>query len=1047
MLLTTRDLTQNTLRAAITAAYRTDENACVDGLLNELQFSPVALERINQTARRLVEKVRAARFNKGGTDAFMYQYDLSSQEGVAVMCLAEALLRVPDADTANRLIKDKICAAEWESHLGKSRSLFVNASTWGLVLTGKIFNLNTEDGVKGVLGRLLKRQSDPVIRKAVGYGMKILSKQFVMGRTIEEAVKRAVPSEKIGYRYSYDMLGEAARTADDAQRYFDAYSAAIDVIGKAAADKGAINGPGISVKLSALYPRYEHTHYDEVMSVLVPRLLQLCQQAKPYNMGVTVDAEEADRLDLSLDIIEAVFSDPSLQGWEGFGLAVQAYQKRALPVIDWIGDLARRHGRRIMVRLVKGAYWDAEIKRSQEAGLAGYPVYTRKANTDVSYLACAKKMLRMTDVIYPRFATHNAYSVAAILEMMGDYRDFEFQCLHGMGQTLYDSVVGEKNENLPCRVYAPVGSHEDLLPYLVRRLLENGANTSFVNHIVDETIPMEDIIADPVAKVRKMVSKVHPNIPLPRRIYGPTRTNARGIDFSDVTALKTLNDAMVQALASDWLGAPLIDGALQYDLDAQRAVRDPAHHNDIVGSVTYTTPEQVKVALAVAEKAAEKWDKTPVTERTACLRRMADLLEAQFPRFMAILVREAGKTLNDALLEVREAVDFCRYYAERADITLANPTVFTGPTGEANYMVAHGRGVIVCISPWNFPLAIFLGQVTAALAAGNAVIAKPAEQTPLVAIAAVQLLHEAGVPGGVVQCLPGKGSVIGATLIGDERVKGVQFTGSTETATLINRSLAQREGAIVPLIAETGGQNAMIVDSSALTEQVVSDVLLSAFGSAGQRCSALRVLYVQDVVADRVITMLKGAMDALMVGDPMLLNTDVGPVIDEEARHILQTHFEHMTQKGQLIHQVTLSQACEQGAFFAPCAFEIGSINELQREVFGPFLHVVRYKSKELPAVLEAINGTGYGLTLGIHSRIDSTIEYIQSQARVGNLYVNRSMTGAVVGVQPFGGEGLSGTGPKAGGPHYLDRLCTHRAISINTTAAGGNASLMTLSE
>ncbi|MFQ6016569.1 MAG: bifunctional proline dehydrogenase/L-glutamate gamma-semialdehyde dehydrogenase PutA [Kiloniellaceae bacterium] len=1035
------------LRRAVRDATRADETAIVRRLLDEAELPPDALERIAARARALVAAVRRERVGRGGLDAFLHEFRLSSKEGVVLMCLAEALLRVPDAETVDRLIKDKIATADWEAHLGKSDSVFVNASTWALMLTGRVVRLDEQDtqDLAGTLRRLVHDSGEPVIRAAVTQAMRILGRQFVMGRTIAEALERARPEEQRGYRHSYDMLGEAARTMADAKRYFAAYRSAIAALGAAAGGRGPVESPGISVKLSALHPRYEFAQRARVMDELVPCLKALAADAKGQGIGLTVDAEEADRLELSLDVVEALSGDPELAGWNGVGLAVQAYQKRAGFVLDWLADMARRHERRLMVRLVKGAYWDTEIKRSQEAGLSDYPVFTRKSATDVSYLACVKRLFASPDAFYPQFATHNAHSLAAVLEMAGESRDFEFQRLHGMGEALYEQVVGADRLNLPVRVYAPVGSHEDLLAYLVRRLLENGANTSFVNRIVDEKLPIEEIIADPVARVRALRAIPHPKIPPPAALYGAERRNAAGLDLSDPQALAPLGAAMAAAAARDWSAAPLVGGIARNG--TARPVYDPADHRRAVGEVVEAGRGHVDQALGRAHRAAGDWDATPAEDRAACLDRMAGLIEDNRAELMALCVREAGKTIGDANAEVREAVDFCRYYAARARADFAGPTALPGPTGERNEVALHGRGVFACISPWNFPLAIFTGQVSAALAAGNAVIAKPAEQTPLIAAAAVRLLHRAGVPGDVLHLLPGDGPSVGGPLVADPRVAGVAFTGSTETAKLINETLAKRDGPIVPLIAETGGQNAMIVDSTALPEQVVADVIASAFQSAGQRCSALRVLFLQEEVADKMLEMLAGAMEELIVGDPAWLSTDVGPVIDSEAQAMLDGHARRLTADGRLIRRAKPGPGTEHGSFVAPAVFEIESLGRLQREVFGPILHVIRYRADRLDGVLEAINGTGYGLTLGIHSRIDSTVAYIHRRLRVGNAYVNRNMIGAVVGVQPFGGEGLSGTGPKAGGPRYLYRFATERTLSIDTTAAGGNASLMSLGE
>lgn len=1033
------------LSEAMTRAYRQDETLCVNSLLEQASLPPATLDRIYTTAQNLVLATRQNRKQQGGLDSFLRQYDLSSEEGIALMCMAEALLRIPDTETIDRLISDKISTADWSQHLGSSDSLFVNAATWSLLLTGKLYapTLNYQNDLASTLKRLLSRTSGAVIRPIVLQGMKIIGKQFVMGRNINEAITRAKELEAVGYRYSYDMLGEAARTAEDAEKYFLSYEQAIAAIGQAAQGLDPIRGPGISVKLSALHPRYEQNQRERVLRELAPRLLTLAKQAKACNIGLTVDAEEADRLEISLEVFENVFANPALHDWEGFGLAVQSYQKRAPAVLDWLAQLSKKHQRRIMVRLIKGAYWDAEIKQSQVLGLEGYPVFTRKNSTDVSFIACAKKLLAQPECFYPQFGSHNAYSVATIMELAGTRKDFEFQCLHGMGQPLYDQIVGKENFDLPCRIYAPVGSHKDLLGYLVRRLLENGANTSFINRIVDENVPLEKLIDHPVKRITELNNKPHPHIPLPQAIF-VDRKNSRGLDMSNRQTLIELQETMQKTAKKTWEAGPIISGKLLTG-KTKVAVTSPSDKNHIVGHSYEADKNDVDQALSKAVIAQQQWANTSVETRAACLERAADLLEQAMPTLMALLCYEAGKQIGDCISEVREAVDFCRYYAQRARQDLL-PHILPGPTGESNQLYLHARGVFVCISPWNFPLAIFAGQVLAALVTGNAVIAKPAEQTPLIAAETVRLLHSAGIPTDVLQLLPGRGEIVGAALVGDARVAGVMFTGSTETAKLIQQSLANRPGPIVPLIAETGGQNAMIVDSSALPEQVVADVINSSFNSAGQRCSALRVLFLQTDIADRVLAMLKGAMTELTVGDPSLVATDVGPVIDNDALQMLQKHAAKMTEEAKLIFQVPTA-ALPQGHFFPPCAFELTSLKQLPREVFGPILHVIRFKASELDQVLADITASGYGLTLGIHSRIDATINHICTQASVGNIYVNRNMIGAVVGVQPFGGEGLSGTGPKAGGPHYLSRLCVERAVSINTTAAGGNTTLVSLSE
>ncbi len=1038
------------LREALRADTRADEAEVVRRLADEAAFTSQQRDRISDQARRFVAAVREARVGQGGIDAFLHEYELSSKEGVVLMCLAEAMLRVPDAYTVDKLIRDKIGTAEWERHLGKSDSLFVNASTWALMLTGRVVRLDDIDrrDLAGTLGRLVHRSGEPVIRNAINQAMRILGRQFIMGRTIEEALKRAESDEARGYSYSYDMLGEAARTMADADRYFAAYRDAIEAIGRRAMQGVDANrNPGISVKLSALHPRYEFAQRRRSIDEIVPKLGELAAQAKDCNIGLCVDAEESERLDLSLEIIEAVFAMESLSGWQGYGLAVQAYQKRASRLIDWLADMAERHSRRLNVRLVKGAYWDSEIKHAQELGLPGYPVFTRKVSTDVSYLACARKLLAQPERFYPQFATHNAHSLAAVLELAGNRpRDsFEFQRLHGMGQALYEEVVGEDKLGVPCRIYAPVGRHDDLLAYLVRRLLENGANTSFVNRIQDEHLPVEEIVADPVAQVGRLDSVPHPMIPLPREIFGGERANAAGFDLAAPDVLQPLAKDMADAASQPWQGGALIGG--QAGSGKKIELHNPADRRQLVGQVGDASPEDAERALSRAQRAFRDWSRSEADVRAGCLERAADLMEARSAELMALCVKEAGKTLNDALAEVREAVDFLRYYAVRARKDFGAAEGLPGPTGERDEISLHGRGVFLCISPWNFPLAIFTGQVSAALAAGNAVLAKPAEQTPLIATLAVKLLHRAGVPEDVLHLLPGDGAAIGGRLVADPRVAGVAFTGSTETAKIIQRGLTERDGPIVPLIAETGGQNAMIVDSTALPEQVVRDSVDSAFRSAGQRCSALRVLYLQEEVADKTLAMLKGAMAELRVGDPAWLKTDIGPVIDEEARDMLLGHANRMKNDGALLASASLADECEHGTFVAPSLFEIDSLSRLQREVFGPMLHVVRYQASRLDNVIEAINGSGYGLTLGVHSRIDSTVEYVRERANVGNMYVNRNIIGAVVGVQPFGGEGLSGTGPKAGGPRYLHRFATERVVSIDTTAAGGNASLMSMDE
>jgi RHH-type transcriptional regulator, proline utilization regulon repressor / proline dehydrogenase / delta 1-pyrroline-5-carboxylate dehydrogenase len=1039
------DATPDSARALITAAYSRDETVAMEQLLAQATLPPAERDLVLARATELVARVRARRHEQNAVESFMREYDLSSEEGVLLMCVAEALLRVPDKATADKLISDKLGEANWQTHLGKSDSVLVNAGTWGLMLTGKLVNLadETQRNVVGAFKRLVGRAGEPVIRLAVRQAMRIMGRQFVMGRTIKEAVDRSLEKENRPYRYSYDMLGEAALTQPDAERYHRAYKDAIAALGARGPYASVLDAPSISIKLSALHPRYEVAKRARVHAELTPKLLELAQLAKKNGIGLTVDAEEADRLELSLDVIAAVHADPSLAGWDGYGLAVQAYQKRAPFVIDWLAEQAGKTGRRFCVRLVKGAYWDSEIKRAQEGGHDGYPVYTRKPNTDVSYLACARLLFDHGAAFYPAFATHNAHTIAAI-HHLANGRPFEFQRLHGMGADLYSEVIGAKNLNVPCRVYAPVGSHEDLLPYLVRRLLENGANTSFVNRIVDESLPIRDLVADPVATVQGFTSIGHPRIPQPIALFGEQRKNSMGVNFGNDNELRALADAVAK-VATNWNATPLVPGA---SLSAERQpVTDPSDRRRQIGTKMQADAATVARALDNAVAAQPGWDRLPAASRAKILEHAADLLEARRAQFVALLVREAGKTLPAAISEVREAADMCRYYAALARKLFGQPEDLPGPTGESNQLSLHGRGVFVCISPWNFPLAIFTGQVAAGLASGNAVLAKPADQTVLIAHAAVRLLHEAGVPGDVLQFVPGKGSMIGNTLLTRPEVAGVCMTGSTETAWTINRTLAARNAPIAALIAETGGQNALIADSSALPEQLVKDAIASAFDSAGQRCSAARVLFVQDDIADKVITMLAGAMDELKIGDPGLLSTDVGPVIDEPSRQSLVEHAARMDKEAKLIKQVPLGPDCANGTFFAPRAYALQSLAQLTHEVFGPILHVLRWKASELDAVIDQINATGFGLTLGIHSRIDSTISHITQRAKVGNCYVNRNQIGAVVGVQPFGGENLSGTGPKAGGPHYLLRFVTERTLTVNTTAAGGNASLLTLGD
>ena len=1033
--------------AAINERYLAPETEVVRSLADLARLPPERREAVQRRALMLVNAVRGAKPSGSGLDAFLREYHLGSREGVILMCLAEALLRIPDAETADRLISDKIPTGDWEDHLGDSDSLFVNASTWGLMLTGRIVDVDRAEmgSIRSWFGRLTSRLGEPVARTALRQAMRILGHQFVMGRNIEEALQRTQGSKERAYRYSFDMLGESALTAHDAGQYFEKYRAAILEVGREArTDVDITARNSISVKLSALHPRYELAQKDRVMAELAPRLHALVSLARDSGIGLTVDAEEAERLELSLLLIDSVLTSGLLNGYAGFGLAVQAYQRRAYKVLEWLAARARLQKTKITVRLVKGAYWDSEIKRGQERGLSSYPVFTRKPSTDASYLACARLLATTRDVIYPQFATHNAQTVAFVAEVFGNASGtFEYQRLHGMGEELYSQVIAPEQGGHACRVYAPVGPHEDLLPYLVRRLLENGANTSFVNRIVDARLPAEAVVGDPIAQVDGYTEVPHPRIVDPSRIYGGDRVNSRGVNFADGAELRAIKAECEAASAKPWHATALINGKAGSGETLQLV--NPADESRRVGAITQATAADAERAVSGAHAAQPSWDSLGADARAAMLLKAADAFEANRAQFLARCTLEAGKTLTDGVAEVREAVDFLRYYASQARAEFGGERVLVGPTGERNSLRLRGRGVFACISPWNFPLAIFTGQIAAALAAGNSVIAKPAEQTPLTAALAIQLLHAAGVPPEVLQFLPGDGGTVGAALTRDPRIAGVAFTGSTDTARLIERSLAARNGSIATLIAETGGLNAMIVDSSALPEQVVLDAVASGFNSAGQRCSALRVLLLQSDIAPRVLELLSGYMEELRIGDPALLATDVGPVIDREALRMLEQHAAQITAGARWYHRIKLPDAARSGRFFAPLAVEVPSLRSLEREVFGPIVHVVRYKASELDNVVDAVNAMGYGLTLGVHTRIDSVAQRIASRARVGNVYVNRNMIGAVVGVQPFGGTGLSGTGPKAGGPHYLHRFGTEQTVTINTAAVGGNASLLSM--
>ena len=1036
----------DSIAKAINARYLTEEQALVRELAAHARLPSDAARSVGARALALVQAVRSARGSGGALDAFLREYSLASREGVILMCLAEALLRIPDGETADRLIADKIPSGAWDEHLGDSESMLVNASTWGLMLTGRVVSLDRNDvgEARSWYARLVGKLGEPVARAALKQAMRILGHQFVMGRDIGSALERAAGKDERAYRYSFDMLGEAALTRADAERYREKYSAAIAAVGRAVEPRESITARhSVSIKLSALHPRYEFAHSTRVLRELYPVIEQLVREARDAGVGVTLDAEEAERLELSLLLVDKLLASDVTRGYAGFGLAVQAYQKRAYDTLGWLLGRVRAADRRITLRLVKGAYWDSEIKRAQERGLAGYPVFTRKANTDVSYLACAKLLESAGERIYPQFATHNAHTIAQIAEVFGgDANRFEFQRLHGMGAELYDSVVRGPWGRHACRVYAPVGAHEDLLPYLVRRLLENGANTSFVNRIVDASLPAEEVVADPIAEVDALERVAHPRIPLPVDLFAPERSNSTGFNFADGQALDALLRDCQRASQQPWSAAPIVSG--QTRAGAASAILNPAHTAEQIGTVIAADATAVDAAIGAAVRAQEDWDASGGEARAAVLERAAVLFEEQSAALIARCVREAGKTIPDAVGEVREAVDFLRYYAARARRDFSHEATLPGPTGERNLLRLRGKGVFGCISPWNFPLAIYTGQVAAALAAGNTVLAKPAEQTPLTAAFATGLLLQAGVPPDALHFLPGGGAEVGGALSRDPRLAGIVFTGSTDTARLIERAMAARPGAIGTLIAETGGLNVMLADSSALAEQLVLDTVQSGFNSAGQRCSALRVLLVQEEIASRVQTLLAGAMDEIVIGDPARLDTDVGPVIDADALSMLERHAAEVVKGARWSHRAP-AKGPEGGRFFAPLAVELGSLADLKREVFGPIVHLVRYRARDLDAVISAINAMGYGLTLGIHTRIDGLAQKVARELRVGNVYINRNMIGAVVGVQPFGGMGLSGTGPKAGGPHYLHRMATEQTITTNTAAIGGNAGLLSL--
>lgn len=1046
------------LRVRIQQSYLLNEEQAVENLLGHFTNQSAQFNvNIKNTATELVETIRNTDQKLAGIDSFLKQYKLSSEEGIALMCLAEALLRIPDADSSDSLINDKLKDKDWASHIGKSDSFFVNASSWGLLLTGKFvgLNKNISDNPKDYISKIITKTGEPVLRKAMLTAMQVMGKQFVLAESIEDGVKESQSKNLRKYLYSYDMLGEAARTAKDAETYFAAYLHAIHVIGKSSGTDNPFNSAGISIKLSALHPRYEFNQESRVMNELLPSIIKLCEVAADYDIGLTIDAEESERLEPSLTILEALFKQPKLKYWQGLGFVVQAYQKRTPAVLDWIESLSSKHNRRIMIRLVKGAYWDSEIKKAQAEGLSDYPVYTQKFTTDVAYLKCVDKLLSNQKAFYPLFATHNAHTVAYVLNKAAKDDEYEFQCLHGMGEVLYDQIVN--NYKKPVRIYAPVGEHKDLLAYLVRRLLENGANSSFVNRLVDKSLSVEHLIENPIEKLSSVEHKRHPNILTPAAMF-TDRVNSAGLNLADTKEIEQLHQYLRNNQANTW---QLYDGAAEItnndnvnsdnnsdNNNTNKAIdiQNPATAKAI-GSYYSCNTTEVDEAMLRAQSAFVEWDRKGGKARADVLLKAADLYEENRSELIQICMLEAGKTILDADSEVREAVDFLRYYAQQAIQHFESKTVLPGPTGEKNEYYMAGRGVFVCISPWNFPLAIFTGQLSAALAAGNCVLAKPAEQTPIIASRAVELLNQAGVPADVLQLMLGSGTEIGGALTGHAGISGVTFTGSTATAKRILHNVVSGDGPIIPFIAETGGLNAMIADSSTLVEQLVDDCISSAFQSAGQRCSALRVLYVQEEIYDKVLSDLRGAMAELIVGDTAKIETDIGPIIDQAALDNLNTHIEQQQALGRSVYRGQEATPSEQGAgfYFSPAIIEIDSILDLSEEVFGPILHIVSYAFDDLDQVITDINATKYGLTFGIHSRINTKVDYISQRINAGNIYVNRNTIGAVVGVQPFGGEGLSGTGPKAGGPNYVTRFGTERVISTDTTAAGGNTSLLSM--
>ncbi|QKX03026.1 bifunctional proline dehydrogenase/L-glutamate gamma-semialdehyde dehydrogenase PutA [Wolbachia endosymbiont of Litomosoides sigmodontis] len=1037
----------NELRKRLQGFYRTDEKSYARYLVEKIELSADSKNRIYNVAKQVVEKIKGSKLDV--VDSFMQQYSLSNDEGIALMCLAESLLRIPDDYTIDELIKDKITNQEWGKYLGRSSSLFVNASTWSLMIGSSILRANEEDPkFYHVISRLLKNLGEPIIRKAVKQAMLMLGKHFIVGETIEEALESISSDSHSKFLYSFSILGETTHTAENAEEYFNSYMHAIKAIGESTDTSDCFKSHGISIKLSSLHPRYEFCQFGNIAEELRNKVLELCHEAKKYNISLCIDAEESERLEMSLVLFEQLRLDESLSQWEGLGLAVQAYQKRALSVLDFVEDIAIRSKHKIMVRLVKGAYWDSEIKRTQELGLSSYPVFTRKSYTDVCYLACAQKLLSKASHFYPCFGTHNAYTFATIVELADkNHPGFEFQRLHGMGKNLYSYAMSELVTSINCRIYAPVGKYSDLLPYLIRRLLENGANSSLVNQTNDSDVKIEELVSDPLEKAKSLEYEPHSNIPLPQDIFGEERKNSLGMDIGDSVTVSQFANDIKELSEKKWQVGPIINGKSLFDSAKFTEVVNPAHLENVIGEVSNTMSDQALNALEVAHSAFIKWQNVSAEKRAEHLEKAADLLEKKMKELIYILIVEAGKVLSDAIAEVRKAVDFLRYYAIIAKNELNNWKKLPGTTGEDNFIFFEGRGVFLCISPWNFPLAIFIGQVSAALVAGNAVLAKPAEQTPIIAYEAVKVLHEAGIPKDILHLIPGDGQYLGKILVPDNRISGVAFTGSTQTAQIINRMLASRNGPIVPFIAETSGLNAMIIDSSALLGQVTIDVLFSAFRSAGQRCSALRVLFIQEEIAEKQIKMICDAAQELKVGDPIQLSTDIGPIIDKTSIDALTKYTEKMSEDrdSSLLSKVPMDTNSYNGHFFSPYIYEIQKISQLKQEAFGPILHIIRFNKFQLNEVVSDINNTGYGLTFSLQSRIQNQIDSISKKISVGNVYINRNQIGATVGVQPFGGRGLSGTGPKAGGPHYLQRFSTEKVVSINTAAFGGNTKLMCL--